>query len=260
MRQFAIAPMLLLIAGTAAAAPSPIHVQIAGQRLAIDGTCASHVTITPDGTAGQMALDATARNQEELAQLRFQPAGDAARLDVTSHECWHPGIGWGFERTLAITLHVAPGTTMSIEDSGGVTYAAGDVGGPLQLNLSGGVTFGAGAMTRVKIDASGGVELSIASVKGPLDADLSGGATIKIGHIEAPEATFDASGGVRAEIGAGSIGHLKADASGGVELRVRATVGDAALSASGGGDISVAQVTGRLDKDESAGGDIRVGQ
>lgn len=263
MRKIAFLPLLItpiLIAGSAAAAPS-LHREVAGTGLTIDQTCAAHVTITPDGAAGRITLDAIAEHPEELDQISFAPEGANARLSARMHNCWGSGIAFfGNSRSLQMTLHVAPGTALDIADSGGVDYSLGAIDGPLHLDVSGGITLAEASTAAAQIDASGGVRLHFDSLKGALRADLSGGADLRIGHIEAPSVTLDASGGVQTDIGGGSITTLKASASGGVDMRIDATVQDADADASGGGSIALARVTGRLDKESSIGGDITVGR
>lgn len=259
MRILPPAAFLLATAAATGARAVPTHMDIPGTSLTIETSCAARVTIAPDGAPGRVSLDATADHREELDQLDFAPAGSAARLELRGHSCW-PDSDWSFRRSLAITLHVAPGTPLDISDSGGVAYEVGAVGGKLHVDLSGGVEFAAAAAADTNLEASGGVHLRLAAIKGSLTADLSGGVVLRIAQIDAPSATIDASGGVQAEIAGGSIARLKAETSGGVSLHAAVTAGDADVEASGGADIRIARVTGQLTKDASGGGDISIGQ
>jgi hypothetical protein len=254
-----VAAAALLVGGAASAAPR--HMELAGTKFAVDGSCAKQVTISPDAAlSGHVVVDASADHPEEMAQLVLEDRHDAATLHGPRNGCWQAGGFWGFSPTMVITVHVPTGMPISLDESGGVEYTIGAVGGPLALDLSGGVRLQAEHATTLAIDVSGGAEITVDRVEGALTGDLSGGSNITLHHATVSAMTLDLSGGGDFTIGDGHIGALKLDVSGGGQIQIGASVGDAHVDVSGAGQVNIAHVTGTLSKDVSGAGEVNVGQ
>jgi hypothetical protein len=252
-------PFALACLAAGAACAQPRHMEATGSSLGIDSSCARQVTIQPDASlSGRAVVDANADHPEETAQLVFD-SGRAAKLHVAAEHCWRPTV-WSGLPTLNISVRVPPGFPIDIEESGGVEYQLGDIGGPLELDLSGGVRLHGGRATSLQADLSGGGEITLASLDGNVKAEISGGSTIAVKTGSLPALSLDISGGGGFQLDAGTVGKLELDLSGGGGAKIGATVGDAALEVSGGGTVNIAKVTGNLTKDVSGSASVNVGQ
>jgi hypothetical protein len=251
-------PLVIGLAGVAQAAQR--HMEEAGGKLAVDSSCAATVSIEPDsGLSGRVILDATADHPEELAQLVMETDGDTAKLQHSDERCFRSaGLFW--TPTLKIAIRVPAGTAIAVDEGGGVHYTIGAVGGPLALDLSGGVQLEAAAAKALNLDLSGGGRVSIHQVAGPVTVDVSGGGTLKVDQVTIPALALEVSGGGGVTFGGGKIDTVKIDLSGGGTVHIGATVGDAAVEVSGGGSVAFARVTGHMDKDVSGAGEVTVGE
>jgi hypothetical protein len=231
-----------------------------GTSLAIASPCARTVTIMPDAAlSGRVVLDATADHAEEIAQLRFDTDGQAARLRGPRERCWTPEGDDHFQSTLHLALRVPEAMPVTIDESGGADYRLGAIGGPLTLNVSGGIKLLAAHVRTMTMDISGGADLTIARLEGSLHANLSGGSKIQIDQADLSDMTMDMSGGGAFKLGGGQIGRFNLQLSGAGAVSIGATVGDATIALSGVGDVTIAKVTGRLTKDVEGVGNVTIG-
>jgi hypothetical protein len=238
--------------------------QLAGPAtaLTIDSPCARHVTVMPDLAAGAgVKIEATADYQEELDLLVLTPGQDA-KLTVPDRfpsRCARPTYSVTFEPTLMLTVHVPAGLPLSIDDSGRADYQIGDIGGPLNVDLSGGAHVTAGGVAAFKLEVSGDGNVTVTRVSGPLQAEFSGHGTLDIAHATVTKASLDLSGKARVHIGDGTIATLSVEGSGVADVNIGASVGDASVEVSGVGHVAIAKVTGTLTKDISGVGSVVVG-
>jgi hypothetical protein len=249
---------MLLAAGLAQAQPR--HLEATGASLAIASSCAREVTIEPDaGLSDRVAVDATAGHPEETAQLKFE-SGRTAKLGIEEEQCWRPNGNWSGSPTMKIAVHVPAGFAIAIDEGGGVEYHIGAIGGPLSLDLSGGVTLTATKSTVLNADISGGAEATVTTVDGPIKASISGGGTVSVTHGQVSALSLDISGGGCFNLADGAVAALELDTSGGGQVRIGATVGTAALDVSGGGTVNIAKVTGPITKDVDESATLNIGQ
>jgi hypothetical protein len=249
---------MILAAGLAHAQSR--HLEATGTSLTISGSCAREVTIEPDaGLSGRAVVDAVAEHPEETAQLVFE-SGNTAKLRITGEECWRPGGAWTGSPTMKIAVRVPPSFGIAIDEGGGVRYRVGAVGGPLSLDLSGGVILTAVKATALDADISGGGEATVTTVDGPAKASISGGGTITVTHGQISGLHLDISGGGGFSLGDGAVSALALDMSGGGQAHIGATVGTAALDVSGGGTVEIAKVTGPVTKDVDESATVDIGQ
>jgi hypothetical protein len=253
----ALACLTLVAAGTAIAA-EPRHMTASGASLKIDGPCARHVSIQPDPTLnGQVAVDATADNPQEIAQLALN-SDDGAKLFTPADRCWRPDGSWNFEPTLTLTIRVPPHFPINIDESNG-NYTIGPVAGPLAADLSGSIQLHADSVTTLAVDMSGSGQVTIGQADGTVHADMSGSGTIDIGTGTLPDLTLDMSGSGRFRLGAGSIAKLRLETDGSGQVQIGGTVGDGTISISGSGSVNIAKVTGQLRQDVSGSGSVQIG-
>ncbi len=249
-----------LLAAPAAARAETRHMMQPGTSLAIASPCAAAVTIMPDAALfGHVVLDATADHPEEIAQLRFDDDGQAARLRGPRESCWTPDGGVHFQSTLHLALHVPAGMPITIGETGGAEYTLGAIGGKLTLDVSGGITLRAARVSSTSLTISGGADLTIDQIEGGLHAELSGGSKIQIGQADLSDMSLEMSGGGAFHVGGGRIGRFTLALSGTGSVSIGATVGDATVSLSGVGDVRIAKVTGQLTKDINGVGNVTIG-
>jgi len=247
---------ILLAAGTAAAEPR--HMTGSGASLGVDSPCARQVTIDPDPSlSGQVVVDATADNPQELAQLVLT-SGEAAKLRGPTEECWRPDGSDSFEPTLAIHIRVPPHFAIAIDESGSGDYRVG-AAGALSLDVSGSGRLQAESATALSVDLSGSGQISLAHLDGAAHAEISGSGAIDIATGALPTLDIDISGSGGFRVGAGSVGKLKVDTSGSGKVRVDGTVGEASLDISGSGNVDIAKLTGSISQQVDGSGTVRIG-
>jgi hypothetical protein len=246
----------LLAAGTANAATR--HLSAPATRLEIDSPCARQVVITGDDTIGaQVTVDAVADHEEETSQLVLT-GGDSAKLSVPER-CWRPGFTMDFRPTLVLNIHVAPGAGIGINESGEAEYKVGDIGGPLNLDLSGAVRVQAGKVGALSLDLSGTGAVTVAQASGALQASLSGLGSLDIADGTVSAASLELSGRGSVQFRKGTIGKLTLSSSGTSNVTIGATVGDASIEVSGISNVKIAKVTGSVSKDVSGVASVVIG-
>jgi hypothetical protein len=246
----------LLAAGTAHAATR--HLSAPATRLEIDSPCARQVVITPDAAIGaQVTVDAVADHEEETSQLVLA-GGDPAKLSVPER-CWRPGLSMDFRPTLVLNIHVAPGIGLGIDEGGQAEYQVGDVGGPLNLDLSGAVHVQAGKTGALSLDLSGTGAVTVTQMSGALQASLSGLGSLDIAGGTVGAASMELSGRGSVQFDKGTIGKLTLSSSGTSNITIGATVGDASIEVSGISNVKIAKVTGTVTKDVSGVGTVSIG-
>ncbi|MEJ0046584.1 MAG: DUF2807 domain-containing protein [Rhodospirillales bacterium] len=246
-----------LFAGTAAAEQR--HMTATGTSFGVASPCARQVTIDPDPTlSGQVTIDATADNPQELAQLAFSGSGDAAKLRGPTDRCWRPDENIRFEPTLTIHVRVPPNFAVAIDESGSGDYRLGTIGA-LAVDFSGSGRLQAAAITTLSVDMSGSGQLSAARVDGAVHAEISGSGAIDIAGGTLPALDLDISGSGGFRLGAGSIGKMNVDTSGSGKVQIGGTVGDAKLQLSGSGSVDIAKLTGSMSQEVEGSGTVRIG-
>ena len=229
-----------------------------GTSLAVDSPCARQVTIDPDPSlSGQVMVDATADNPQELAQLVLS-SGDAVKLRGPTDQCWRPDGSFSFEPTLAIHIRVPPHFAIGIDEGGSGDYRVG-AAGALSVDFSGSGKLQAESATALSVDLSGSGQLAVAHLDGAAHAEISGSGAIDVGAGALPTLDLDISGSGGFRLGAGSIGKLKVDTSGSGKVRVDGTVGDASLDISGSGNVDIAKLTGSISQQVDGSGTVRIG-
>jgi hypothetical protein len=253
---FGALPCALLFAGAAAAETR--HMAAPGTHLAVDSPCAREVTIDPDPSlSGQVTVDATADNPQEVAQLQFT-TGDTAKLRGPTDQCWRPNGSFSFEPTLVIHIRVPPQFPIGVDESGSGDYRVGVVGA-LSVDFSGSGRLRAESVTSVAVDMSGSGELTVGRADGAVHAEISGSGAIDIAAGTLPSVDLDISGSGGFRLASGSVGKLKVDTSGSGKVRVDGTVGDAALDLSGSGSVDIAKLTGSMSQQVDGSGSVRIG-
>lgn len=231
-------PGLFLLSGTGIAADR--DATLTGNRLAVDVACARHVQIQPDpGLQGSIVVHATADHPEELDRLVLEQQ-DGVRVRNTPGQCWKPDGTGSWQPTLALSIRTPLRTPLSIDAPGDVTYAIGDVGGPLRLDLSGSVRLESGSV-------------------GPVQAELSGDDRVRIAAVEG-DARIEVSGSGQVIVERGQVGHAALEVSGDGSIRIGAPIVDASAEISGSGTIALTRVSGTLSRDVSGSGTVTVGQ
>jgi len=247
---------ILLAAGAAAAEPR--QMTGSGSSLAVDSPCARQVTIDPDPSlSGQVVVDATADNPQELAQLVLT-SGDAAKLRGPTDQCWRPNESFSFEPTLAIHIRVPPHFAIAVNESGSGDYRIG-VAGALSVDVSGSGKLQAESVTTLAVDMSGSGQLNVGRADGAVHAEISGSGAIDVANGTLPDLDLDISGSGGFRLAAGSVGRLKVDTSGSGKVRVDGTVGDASLDISGSGNVDIAKLTGSISQQVDGSGTVRIG-
>ncbi|WP_419729113.1 GIN domain-containing protein [Lichenicola sp.] len=229
--------LLLLLPGAASAAER--DATLAGDRLAIDLACVRTVEIQPDsGLHDSIVVHATADHPEELDRLVLEQQ-DGARVRETPGPCWQPAGNPLKQSTVVLRVRIPSRTPLSVDASGAATYAIGDTGGPLRLDLSGSEILTAGAVGPLQAELSGDGRARIAGVEGDARVELSGSGQVVVGQGQIDRATLEVSG------------------SGGI--RIGGSIDTASASVSGSGTIALAHVAGALSRDISGTGSISVG-
>ena len=258
MNLFARALPCAILFATGAAAAEPRHMTASGSSFAVDSPCARQVTIDPDPSlSGQVVVDATADNPQELAQLQLL-SGDTAKLRGPQDQCWRPNGSFSFEPTLAIHVRVPPHFAIGIDEGGSGDYRVG-AAAALSVDFSGSGRLQAESATALSVDLSGSGQLAVAHLDGAAHAEISGSGAIDIGAGSLPTLDLDISGSGGFRLGAGSIGKLKVDTSGSGKVRVDGTVGDASLDISGSGNVDIAKLTGSISQQVDGSGAVRIG-
>jgi hypothetical protein len=253
------AAALLALPAVAAGAETRQMAQ-SGTSLAIASPCARTVTIMPDQSlSGRVLLDASAEHPEEIAQLVFEADGQSVKLRVPRDRCWAPAGDDHLPSTLHLAFRVPAAMPLTIDETGGADYTLGAIGGPLTLDVSGGITLHAASVRTMTLDISGGADLTIGQLDGQLKAQLSGGSKIQISQAELSNMTLAMSGGGTFRLGGGQIGRFSLELSGAGAVSIGATVGDATIALSGVGDVRIAKVTGQLTKDIDGVGNVTIG-
>lgn len=258
LMQFGLAAGLCSVSSQASAARS--WALLLGSDLRISSPCARSVEIVPDpGLHGAANITALADHQEEIDRLIMKSADDVT-IAAADGECWRPPASVGFRPTLVLHIRVPAGFAIALEESGVGDYRIGDVGGDLDLDMSGASRLVTGLMALLSADLSGASEIDIAKAVGKMDISLSGAGHMRIRSLEASEAEMALSGAGSITINAGEIGSLQAEQSGFGDIDVGAIVHDADIDLSGQGNVKLARVTGDLHRDVSGLGEVTVGE
>jgi hypothetical protein len=259
MLKIILPAIALTLAGAAQAQAQSRHLTATGASLEIDSPCARQVSVTPDPALNnRIEVDATAGNQDELAQLAFD-SGTTAKLHGPAVECWRPGSRESFTPTLVLAIRIPPAMAVAIDESGAAHYQLGAVG-KLALNISGAVHLQAERAETATIDVSGKADIGIGQLDGDLATEISGAGDVHVDHGTMKRLTLNLSGHGGFKLGSGDVGRLTLDLSGAGDADVGATIGDATVTVSGAGDVRLAKVTGRLMKEVDGMGSVTVGE
>jgi hypothetical protein len=260
IRTLACAATAALVALPATPRAETRQMAQSGTSLVIASPCAGTVTIMNEpALSGRVVLDATADHPEEIAQLTFEADGQAAKLRGPRERCWTPPGEDRFQTTLHLALRVPAAMPITIDETGGADYTLGAVGGPLTLDVSGGIKLRAAQVRTMTMNIGGGADLTVDQLTGSLHADLSGGSKIQINQANLSDMMLQISGGGAFRLGAGQIGRFNLELSGTAGVSIGATVGDATIALSGVGDVRIAKVTGKLTKDVDGVGNVTIG-
>ena len=252
---FCVAAASVLLLPVMAQAAS-LHGDEKGASLDLSFSCARQIEVTADShLLGEVVMDATAANPEEIAQIDFA-SGEKVRLK--SHgQCWDGTDPSHFQPTLDIKLRVAAAFALGVEAAGSTDYRVA-VGGPLDFELSGSGQLDATKVSLLNLELSGSGAVRIEEVTGPISLDVSGSArvTIKQAQSEAVSAKISGSGHVRIENG--NTGQLRVQDSGSGNVTLAGTVANAAVDLSGSGGVTIGKLIGKLVEDTSGSGTIKV--
>jgi hypothetical protein len=255
----ALAAVLTVCCWQAAHAASR-DVSLAGDGLSVDSPCARHVDIRPDPALhGQVAVTASADRQEELDRLVIDTRRGRAQIHTVEQGCWRPALDFSFTPTLTLVVRVPVAMPIAIDESGAGEYTIGDVGGGLELDLSGAAKVGAQHAADFATDISGDASVTVAKAEGKGAISISGHGSVAVGEARMPALSVDLSGAGSVSIGNGHIGHATLDESGFGSIRIGGEVDDAKVDLSGAGSVHFAKVNGALEKDVSGAGNVSVG-
>jgi hypothetical protein len=254
-------PFLLVLLMAPPAVAASLSTMLSGSALTMDTPCARHVEIVPDPTLkGQVAVQATAEHQEELDHLMLETRNEAAVIHTRPGQCWRAGFGFGSEPTLVLSVRVAAGMALSVDESAVATYAIGPVGGRLSVDISGSTQINAARASRLDVNLSGNGAVTVDQAGGPVNVDLSGHGKVSIGQVTGPRLSVDISGAGALSVAGGQIDSVSIDDSGAGSIQIGAAVGDATVDLSGVGSVHFAKVAGRVEKDVSGMGSVTIGE
>ena len=219
---------IALAAFTTAAAGDLSHT-FANSKLLIDSVLGD---VTVNVVPGATGITVTATGDDKFTSLiTFQQSGDRAEfvmgdLSYSSDENL---------RTLQVTITLAPGTDLAVEDHiGNITI--GDTRAPVAIEaIAGNITIG--SVTAAALETSGSADISVVEATAALSIDTSGSGTVKVGR--AGPTSISISGSGDAEIGPVS-GSLGVDVSGSANVTVASVNGAVAISTSGSSDVYIA--------------------
>lgn len=237
------------------------EVLLPGASLSVDSPCARHVDIRADPALhGQVAVTASADHQEELDRLIVDTARERVRIHTVPQGCWRPALDFSFTPTLTLVVRVSAEAAIAIDESGAGDYDIGDIGGPLDLDLSGAAKVRAGRATDLTTDISGDASVIVTAAEGRGSIGISGHGSVVVNQARMPALHIDLSGAGSVSIGIGHVGHATLSESGFGTVRIGGDVDDAKVDISGAGSVHFAKVNGSLEKDVSGAGSVTVGE
>jgi len=227
---------------------------ISGQSLRISTPCAKQVTIEPAADLqGKVEVRANASRQEEIDRLTVN-GGAVATIDKNA-TC---GNGWmSAKPSLVLTIRVATGMPLRIEEGGVADYDIGAVGGPLDLALTGSGNAHAINAAPLKVALTGSGDLKIGEVSGKIEGKASGSGNLSIGKANGQGADLVGSGSGDISIGGGAIGPVNAILRGSGNLTLPAT-GSLELLMTGSGNATFQQVSGAIEAQSSGSGNLLI--
>ncbi len=231
------------------ASAAPISHTLGGSKLLIDNVIGDVTVVVKPGAQG---VQITATGDDFFtSRLSFNQSGDQAeiRMEDLSYNS-NQNL-----QTLKLTVTVAPGTDLSIDDLIG-DASIGDLQAPVAIAAIAGDII-VGAVTTASIETSGSADISITEVTGSLSLDTSGSGEVKVGRAGATSLTISGSGDANIGQVGGSLG---IDLSGSANVTVGNVNGAVAVSISGSSDVYIGG--GRADPfaaDTSGSGNIIFG-
>lgn len=252
MRKFLLATTALLavtVTGAGTAAAAPIQHALGGSRVLIDNVIGDVTVVVAPGAQG-VQISATG-DDRFTSLLSFSQNGDRAEIRMGD-------LSYNSDenlQTLRLTVTVAPGTDLAIDDLIG-NAEIGDLRAPVAIDaVAGRITIG--TVTTASLESSGSADIQVTEATGSLSIDTSGSGEVKVGKAGATSITISGSGD--AEIGT-VTGGLGIDISGSADVDVQSVNGPTAISVAGSGEIYIA--SGRADPfaaDISGGGSVTFG-
>ncbi len=223
----------LLLSGIALAALSTASAgnltqTLTGSKLYIDNIVGDVTVVVTPGTSG-ITISATG-DDRFTSRLSFSQNGDRAEI-VMGDISYNSNENL---QTLQLTITVAPGTDLAIEDLIG-NATIGDTKAPVAIEaIAGNITIG--SATSVALESAGSADISVTEATAALSIDTSGSGTVKVGRAGATSISISGSGD--AEIGPVS-GSLGIDLSGSANVTVASVNGPVAISTSGSSDVYI---------------------
>lgn len=238
-----------LLALTGSAAAAQLQQTLGGSRLLIGNVIGDITVVVVPGAQGVQI--SAAGDDRFTSLLTFSQNGDRAEVRMGD-------LSYNSDenlQTLSLTVTVAPGTDLAIDDLIG-NATVGDLKAPVAIDaVAGRITIG--SVTSANLESSGSADIEVIEATGSLSIDTSGSGEVKVGRAGTTSITISGSG--NAEIGAIS-GGLGIDISGSADVDVQSVNGPTAISVAGSGDIYIA--SGRADPfaaDISGGGSVTFG-
>lgn len=181
------------------------------------------------------------------------------------------------ERGGAGTTEIGASESLNIDITGCSAVTAGDVAGPLEVDLAGSGRLNAGAARSLNADVAGSGQVSVGAVSEYAELDIAGSGEVRIASLTGQlNADSAGSGAVVVEGGAVSLAELDLAGSGDVDIAapvetlnasivgsgdvsVTNTIGDIDAEIAGSGSISAQAVTGDVRKEVWGSGDVHIG-
>lgn len=138
-------------------------------------------------------------------------------------------------QTLKLTITLAPGTDVGIEDLVG-DATVGDLQGPIAIEAVAG-KIAIGRATSVSVESSGSADVTVAEASGSLSIETAGSGKVKVGRAGPTAISISGSGDAAVEQVSGSLG-IEIDGS--ADVRIGQVDGPVAISISGSGDVAIA--------------------
>lgn len=247
-----------------------------GEGLAVLGVAVRRLDVRVENClAGQIAVHARDADGSEIAALAFRTRGGTLRigplreprrrtwLDRLLRRGADPDGPFEVARgdvapTLELDVRVPVCTDLRLLLGGAACVRVGDVGGRLDLDLSGEVEAAVGAGLAARVRLSGAARLDIAGTEGALDLDLRGASGLRIAGVAGPDATLRLREQASCSLGAGEVETFALVADGGTAEIEATVVCDLSFTGKGRFQVGFARVLGGVEASWSGGGGFRV--
>lgn len=155
----------------------------------------------------------------------------------------------------AVLSDIGPSRSADLRFSSCVAQAIGPVAGALHIDSSGAGDIIAQTAGETKVDSAGSSDIVLGDIGGPLEAQLSGSGSVKAGNVTG-KADLDLAGSGTIEVGVIG-GPLSADLAGSGDLIAASASGDLDFSLAGSGDLTVrGGLAGAIEANVAGSGDI----